>query len=93
MDNQRQALAQLFRSAGRAHHRAFAAVNGDDPEWPEWYAEYLAAPLAQLLGTSVETPQLAASLRGLDAEMRRVARSADWTLYYADWFLAQHAGK
>jgi hypothetical protein len=92
MNHKRDALAQLFRSAGQAHHRAFAAVDRDDPEWPAWYAQYLAAPLGQLLSTPVETLQLAATLRGLDDEMRRVAPSADWTLYYADWFLAQHAG-
>jgi hypothetical protein len=32
---------------------------------------------------------LAAALRGLDEEMRRVAPSADWTLYYADSLLGQ----
>jgi hypothetical protein len=91
MNDKRDALAQLFRSAGQAHHRAFAAVDGDDPEWPTWYAQYLAAPLAQLLGTPVETPQLGATLRDLDDAMRRAAPSIDWTLYYADSFLAQHA--
>ena len=91
MNDKRQALAHLFRSAGQAHHQAFAAVNGDDPEWPEWYAQYLAGPLSQLLGTQIESAQLAATLRDLDAEMRRVAPSADWPLYYTDRFLARHA--
>ncbi len=91
MNDKRDALAQLFRSAGQVHHRAFAAVKVDDPGWSEWYAQYLADPLSQLLGTPVEIAQLAAVLRDLDIEMRRVAPSADWTLYYADRFLTQHA--
>ena len=90
MNDKRDRLTQLFRSAGQAHHRAFAGVNGDDPDWPDWYAQYLADPLTQLLGTSVEIAQLAAVLRELDIEMRRIAPSADWTLYYADRFLTQH---
>lgn len=93
MNYRRDALAQLFRSAGQAHHRAFAAVNGDDPAWPEWYGQYLSGPLSQLLGTPLGRDQLAAELRDLDTEMRRVAPSADWTLYYAEWFLAQHAAQ
>ncbi len=35
------ALAELLEETGRAHHEAFIASNGADPEWPMWYAEYL----------------------------------------------------
>ncbi|HEX2249014.1 MAG TPA: hypothetical protein VHH32_01620 [Gemmatimonadales bacterium] len=83
VEDRQQELANLLRAAGHAHHQAFIAVNGDDPEWPEWYARYLAAPLAHILGTPLRTAQLAATLRDLDDEMRRVAPSAEWTLYYA----------
>jgi len=31
-------VAELFRDAGTAHHRAFAATHGEDAEWPAWYA-------------------------------------------------------
>ena len=31
-------LAALFRETGAAHHQAFAAKGGDDPDWPAWYA-------------------------------------------------------
>jgi hypothetical protein len=34
---------------------------------------------------------LAAALREVDIEMRAQAPAADWTLYYADWFLDRHA--
>src|SRR5687767_10590903 len=39
-------LAEIFRAAGKAHHRAFAATKGDDPRWPEWYARDLAPMLS-----------------------------------------------
>ena len=37
-------LVDLFREAGHAHHAAFAATDGADPDWPIWYADYLQEP-------------------------------------------------
>jgi hypothetical protein len=87
----RHTLAEIFRGAGRAHHRAFAATNGDDPKWPEWYAQDLGPTLSAVLGTELDQDTLSADLRTVDAEMRARAPSADWTLYYADWFLARRS--
>ena len=87
----RATLAEIFRAAGKAHHRAFAATNGDDPRWPEWYAQDLAPTLSAVLGIELEPDALAADLRTVDAAMRTRAPSADWTLYYADWLLARGA--
>ena len=41
MTEPRTRIAELFRAAGQAHERAFAATNGEDPEWPVWYARHL----------------------------------------------------
>lgn len=78
----------LFLTAGKAHHHAFAATNGDDPEWSDWYGKHLAPTLSDFLGTAIDPEALAADLKRVDAEMRASAPSADWTFYYADWFLA-----
>jgi hypothetical protein len=86
------ALAHLFRSTVQAHHRAFAATNGEDRDWPNWYARELAGPLSSLLGSTVEPEYLAKALGQLDQDMRRRVLSVDWTLYYADWFLAASRG-
>ncbi len=32
----RKDLVELFRETGRAHHSAFMATDGVDPEWPIW---------------------------------------------------------
>jgi hypothetical protein len=87
----RAELAQLFRAAGQAHHHAFAATDGDDPDWPEWYASYLVRPLSELLGTSLDREVIAAELRGVEREMRSGAPTAEWAGYYADWFLARYS--
>jgi len=84
-------LAQIFRAAGKAHHRAFAATNGDDPRWPEWYAQDLAPTLSAVLSIELKPDALAMDLKTADAEMRARAPSADWAMYYADWFLARRS--
>ncbi|MGH2357147.1 MAG: hypothetical protein ACRDGJ_03925, partial [Candidatus Limnocylindria bacterium] len=86
-------IAALLREAGSAHHLAFAATNGDDPDWPRWYAEYLATPLAELLGRPLTVSALEADLASADAEHRTRAPSADWSSYYAGWFLERNGGQ
>jgi len=44
-------LVRLLRDAGSTHHKAFAATNGDNPEWPIWYAEFLQPKLNSLMST------------------------------------------
>lgn len=55
-------VAELLRETGRAHHEAFADVDGADPEWPLWYAERLAPELSALLGTEVTRSELVHAL-------------------------------
>jgi hypothetical protein len=81
-------LARLFRDAGRAHHAAFEATNGDDPTWPEWYADYLVAPLSQVLGIDLTASVLAYDLRTVDREQ---GRSVRWPECYAGWFRARYS--
>jgi hypothetical protein len=81
-------LVQLFREAGSAHHAAFAAADGDDPDWPEWYAQYLAGPLSLILGIELPVPVLAYDLRSVDREHDRTVR---WPEYYATWFRGRYS--
>lgn len=84
-----QVLAGLFREAGRAHHQAFLAVDGHDPEWPTWYAAHLEAPLRRVLGPGAVVT-LAADLAAVDAEHRSHVVEDDWPTYYARWFLRRY---
>jgi hypothetical protein len=86
-----QQLAALFRETGSAHHQAFAATNGVDPDWPIWYADYLAPRLERVVGRAIETATLAADLRAVDAEHRHVAPGEPWSDYYARWFVLRLA--
>jgi len=80
----RNQLASLFRDAGAAHHRAFAATDGADPDWARWYAEYLATRLPDVLGRSYSLDALAAELERLDRAYRAAGTDQPWAEYYAE---------
>ena len=82
-ENSVQNIAALLREAGSAHHKAFAATNGDDPEWPRWYAEYLLPRLGRLLPAPLTVEQLASLLKNLEDEHATHDPRADWPTYYA----------
>jgi len=81
-------VAALLREAGNAHHRAFAATNGEDPDWPRWYAAYLLPKLANLLPAPLTVAELAARLQQLEDERARLDPRADWPAFYAARILA-----
>ena len=92
MDNQLRAnLIELLRDAGRAHHDAFVATDGADPDWPIWYADYLQEPLAEKLDMQFDKSRLIYCL--MDADFDHQARSpdSDWSEYYADRFMERCA--
>jgi hypothetical protein len=83
----RDAIAALLREAGAAHHEAFRHVNGEDAEWPRWYAEFLVQRLGVLLRRDLTVDGLAADLQALEDERQRRAPGADWPEFYAEGLL------
>lgn len=88
--NLRQKLVDLFRSAGQAHHQAFIETDGDDPEWPLWYANYLLDPLGKELGASFTKSELVYLLVLVSKEQALRSPGAVWAAYYADFFLQRY---
>lgn len=82
------ALAQLFGEAGRAHHCAFAATNGEDADWSCWYARWLAPRLEPILGFRYRADKLSELLETAEAT-RQATDFPDWPLYYAKFFLVR----
>lgn len=82
-------LAQLFRETGRVHHQAFRSSNGDDPDWPRWYAEYLLPRLGVMSIPNLTAAGFEADLKVVDTEQRAAPGSLTWPEYYARWFLAR----
>lgn len=83
-------LEALLREAGPAHHAAYRETNGEDPEWPLWYAGFLQERIGKLLQVELTRSELVYLL--LSAEKERAARdpAANWPAYYARFFLERH---
>jgi len=79
-------LQRLFREAGSAHHKAFISTNGDDPEWPMWYAEILVNPLNTCLGTNLTKSELVYHLVKVEKDRSQDRSGTDWPAYYTQYF-------
>ena len=87
MEEKIAALAQLFRETAMAHHEAYSATDGDDPDWPLWYADYLYDKLTPYLGDTMTKDALADELVRLDEEVKSGAIEEDWAVHYAQSLL------
>ena len=85
MDKKVTTLAEMLQATGEAHHRAFAATNGEDPEWALWYAKHLLAnaEFGSLVPKVFEEHQLASALQNFDASFRAQTEEKSWALFYA----------
>ena len=89
MDERIADLAQLFRHAAVAHHEAYSATDGADPDWPLWYADYLYDKLPDHLHKTIGKEELVDELTRLDEAVKSGNGGDDWAIYYAEQFLKQ----
>lgn len=80
----RDDIVQLLIETGKAHHKAFEATDGDDPDWPIWYAEYLQKRLADQFGMEFTNSKLIYCLMRADLEHKTRAPDTPWAEFYAD---------
>jgi hypothetical protein len=87
-------LAELLSRTAEAHHRAFAATDGEDPDWPSWYASYLFQNgfehLVEVGALSV--PGLSRLLIEADGRHRAESNGTSWELFYANLLRARAQG-
>ena len=92
MDTQlRDSVAALLLDAGRAHHEAYEATGGADPEWPIWYADFLQRDLASALGRELSKSQLIYCLMSADFDYQARSPNADWPEFYANELVARYS--
>ena len=82
-ENLIEPLAKLFIKTGKAHHQAFIETDGDDPEWPIWYANYLQEQLAPFIAAPITRSRLVFCLIASDEEHRATDSETPWPEYYA----------
>jgi glutaredoxin len=88
----RTKVVALMIDTGHAHHKAFEDVNGDDPEWPIWYAGYLRDALSNAMNVEFTQSQLIYCLMNANFELTARAPDANWAEFYADEILERYAG-
>ena len=84
----REELAGLLRETGEAHHAAFEASDGADPEWAAWYAPYLQTRLGDRLGRRVTRSELTYLLIKAERAHTEADDDRPWHEFYADVLLA-----
>jgi hypothetical protein len=72
--------AELLREVGPAHHQAFAATDGDDPDWPAWYAAWLHQRLPELTVSEEELADLLVEAAGAHTA---TGSTEEWQDFYA----------
>jgi hypothetical protein len=79
---ERSEVVELLVGAGRAHHAAFADTDGEDPEWPIWYARHLREPIEEAFGVSLTVSEVVYLLVGIAHDHRE--QGGPWMEFYAD---------
>ena len=72
----------LLSQVGPAHHRAFSSTDGEDPDWPTWYAAWLLERLPEPT-PEVDEAQLTALLAAAADTHKTSGSEEDWPGFYA----------
>jgi hypothetical protein len=83
-------LANLLNEAAEAHHKAFTATEGEDPDWPLWYADYLLEKMRQMLNAKFTKSELIYLLVSADKKNGVVAPGAYWSRFYAKYIISRY---
>jgi hypothetical protein len=86
-------VAGLLHEAGETHHLVYRIVDGDDPDWASWYADWLRdlSELPQILGAAPLRSELVWLLVTFDKEYTKAAPSTPWPQWYAERMLEHFA--
>jgi hypothetical protein len=91
MTEHTEAISKLLHEAGETHHRVYRIVDGDDPDWASWYADWLIdlSELPQLLGQRPVRSELVYMLVKLHKQYTADGPAEPWEQFYAQR-IAEH---
>ena len=89
-DDEVARIAALLNEASQTHHTVYRIVNGDDPDWASWYADWLVnlSELPEILGAKPVRSELVWLLVSLDKDYTAASPEAPWPQWYAERLLA-----
>src|SRR2546423_1916063 len=78
-------VAALLHEAAQTHHIVYRIVDGNDPDWASWYADWLInlSELPQLLARKPVRSELVFMLVTLDREFNDQKIAEPWERFYA----------
>ena len=84
-DDRAKKISALLHEAAETHHVVYRIVDGDDPDWASWYADWLLnlSELPQLLGVRPVRSELVYMLVRLDKEYTEAQPAERWEDFYA----------
>ena len=83
MNDAVERITRLLEETQQAHHQAYLATDGVDPEWPLWYADYLQDKLPPLLEAGLTRSDLTYLLVYLGKLQQLEAPGGRWSRFYA----------
>ena len=88
------AVADLLHEAAETHHVVYRIVDGDDPDWASWYADWLLSlsELPQLLGATPVRSHLVLELVQLDRDYTSEPHEQRWEDWYAARLIERFSG-
>jgi hypothetical protein len=89
MEDRAARVAALLHEAGETHHRVYRIVDGEDPDWASWYADWLLdlSELPEILGAKPVRSELVWQLVALDKEYTKADPGTPWPQWYAQRIL------
>jgi hypothetical protein len=88
-------IGELLHEAAETHHVVYRIVDGDDPDWASWYADWLLtlSELPAELGSKPVRSHLVHALVELDREYVAAAPDERWEDYYARGLLERFSSE
>ncbi|MBA3375961.1 MAG: hypothetical protein H0U00_09160 [Actinobacteria bacterium] len=79
-------VAELLHEAAGTHHVVYRIVDGEDPDWASWYADWLLdlSELPELLGARPIRSHLVHALVELDRSYTAEGPDDRWEDWYAE---------
>jgi hypothetical protein len=94
VDDPSTQVAALLQEAGETHHLVYRIVDGDDPDWASWYADWLLnlSELPQLLERMPVRSELVWMLVSLDKQYQDVKPELPWPQWYSERIVDHFGG-
>lgn len=90
MNGKEQEVVELLVYTAKAHHTAYFEVDGYDPEWPIWYANYSFDQIKDFLSNNFTKSEYIYALVHLSKVQPIEAPNDPWGIFYARFLLNEY---